>query len=100
MPSHPKERKRTDRRLTEQRNAASRNLDRMTAMGVVRVMNREDRKVALAVGRQVAGIRRGGGAIGGGIRKGGRLVYAGAGWIGRRGVRDAVGCGPAVRARP
>src|SRR6266404_3288587 len=44
MPSEPKERRRS-----EQRNAASRNLDRMSTMQVVRLMNREDRKVAAAV---------------------------------------------------
>src|SRR2546423_15040040 len=57
-----------DHRLTEQRNAASRNLDRMTAMEIVRLMNREDRKVAIAVGRELPAIARAVEAIVGGSR--------------------------------
>ena len=62
MTTQPKKRRRTERplihhrlieqRLTEQRNAASRNLDGMTAVEIVRLMNREDRKVAVGVGRE------------------------------------------------
>jgi len=100
MPSHPKERKRTDRRLTEQRNAASRNLDRMTAMGIVRLMNREDRKVAVAVGREIPAIARAVDAIVSGIRKGGRLIYVGAGSSGRMGVLDAAECPPTFGTSP
>ena len=45
-------------RRTEQRNQASQNLDRMTAREIVALMNREDRKVASAVGREVPAIAR------------------------------------------
>src|SRR5467141_2333213 len=100
MPSHPKERKRTDRRLTEQRNAASRNLDRMTAMGIVRLMNREDREVAAAVGRELTAITQAVDAIVGAIRKGGRLIYGGAGSSGRMGVLDAAECPPTFGTSP
>src|SRR5260370_360139 len=102
MPSHPKERRRT-----EQRNPASKNLDRMTAQEIVRLMNREDRKVAVAVGRELPAVGRAVDAIVGGIRKGGRLIYGGAGASGRWGgvvagggrarvgvcARLVVGCG-------
>jgi N-acetylmuramic acid 6-phosphate etherase len=100
MPSHPKERQRTDRRPTEQRNAASRNLDRMTAMEIVRLMNREDRKVAVAVGREIPAIARAVDAIVSGIRKGGRLIYVGAGSSGRMGVLDAAECPPTFGTSP
>jgi N-acetylmuramic acid 6-phosphate etherase len=100
MPSHPKDRQRTDRRLTEQRNAASRNLDRMTAMEIVRLMNREDRKVAVAVGREIPAIARAVDAIVSGIRKGGRLIYVGAGSSGRVGVLDAAECPPTFGTSP
>src|SRR6266403_764060 len=53
MPSRPK-----DHRRTEQRNPTSKNLDRMTAREIVRLMNREDRKVAIAVGREIPAIAR------------------------------------------
>src|SRR6266446_4820615 len=72
---HVQERQLTDQRLTEQRNAASRDLDRMTATEIVRLMNREDRKVAVAVGIELPAITRAVDAIVGGIRKGGRLIY-------------------------
>jgi N-acetylmuramic acid 6-phosphate etherase len=95
MPSHKK-----DRRRTEQRNAASKNLDRMTAMEIVRLMNREDRKVAVAVGRKSAAIARAVDAIVSGIRKGGRLIYVGAGSSGRMGVLDAAECPPTFGISP
>jgi N-acetylmuramic acid 6-phosphate etherase len=94
MRSYAKEGGRTEHRLTEQRNAASKNLDRMTAMEIVRLMNREDRKVATAVGREIAAIARAVDAIASGIRKGGRLIYVGAGSSGRMAVLDAAECPP------
>ena len=100
MPSSKKERRRTERRLTEQRNAASKNLDRMTAREIVRLMNREDRKVAAAVGRELPAIARAVGAIVSGIRKGGRLIYVGAGSSGRMGVLDAAECPPTFGISP
>src|SRR6266446_2431653 len=95
MPSQPK-----DRRRTEQRNPASKNLDRMTAREIVRLMNGEDRKVAVAVGRESAAIARAVDAIVGGIRKGGRLIYVGAGSSGRMGVLDAAECPPTFGTSP
>src|SRR3989449_9415201 len=79
-----------EQRLTEKRNAASRNLDRMTAAEIVRLMNREDRRVAVAVGRELPAIARAVDAIAGAIRKGGRLIYVGAGSSGRRGGVDGA----------
>src|SRR5438445_3293674 len=89
-----------DHRLTEQRNAASRNLDRMTVIEIVRLMNREDRKVAIAVGRELPAIGQAVDAIVDGIRKGGRLFYVGAGSSGRMGVLDAAECPPTFGTSP
>jgi N-acetylmuramic acid 6-phosphate etherase len=89
-----------EQRLTEKRNAASKNLDRMTAREIVRLMNREDRKVAVAVGRESASIARAVDAIVGAIRKGGRLIYVGAGTSGRMGVLDAAECPPTFGTSP
>ena len=104
MTSLPKKRRRTERqltdhlltehRLTEQRNAASKNLDRMTPVEIVRLMNREDRKVAAAVGREIPAIARAVDAIVRGMRNGGRLIYVGAGSSGRMAVLDAAECPP------
>jgi N-acetylmuramic acid 6-phosphate etherase len=83
-----------ERRRTEQRLAASKKLDRMTAAEIVRVMNREDRKVAAAVGRELPAIARAVNAIVRGTRAGGRLIYVGAGSSGRMAVLDAAECPP------
>ena len=104
MPSPAKKRVQgrqlTEQRLTEQRNAASRNLDRMTAREIVLLMNREDRRVAVAVGQELPAIARAVDAIVGGIRKGGRLIYVGAGSSGRMGVLDAAECPPTFGTSP
>src|SRR5439155_7689772 len=63
-------------------------------------MNREDRKVAIAVGRQIPWIGRAVDAIVAGIRKGGRLIYMGAGSSGRMAVLDAAECQPTFGAPP
>jgi N-acetylmuramic acid 6-phosphate etherase len=104
MTFQPKKRKRMERplrkpryrehRLTEQRNAASKNLDRMTTAEIVRLMNREDRKVAVAVGRELPAIVRAVDAIVWGMRNAGRLIYVGAGSSGRMAVLDAAECPP------
>src|ERR1041385_5234538 len=86
--------KHKERRITEQRNPASRNLDRMTAREIVELINREDRKVALAVRKEIPPIARAVEAIVAGIRKGGRLIYLGAGSSGRMAVLDAAECQP------
>ena len=95
MPTQPKE-----RRCSEQRNAASKNLDRMSAMQIVRLMNREDRKVAAAVGRALPAIARAVDAIIMAIRSGGRLIYVGAGSSGRTAVLDAAECPPTFGTSP
>src|SRR5215472_5208177 len=87
-------------KLTERRNPASRNLDRMTAREMVELMNREDRKVALAVGREIPAIARAVHATVAGIQKGGRLIYVGAGSSGRMAVLDAAECQPTFGTPP
>lgn len=87
-------------RLTEQRNPASKKLDQMTAREIVRLMNREDRKVAMAVGRKLTEIARAVEVIVAAMRKGGRLIYVGAGSSGRMGVLDAAECPPTFGTSP
>jgi N-acetylmuramic acid 6-phosphate etherase len=100
MPSQSRKHGRTERRGTERRNAASKNLDRMTATEIVRLMNREDGMVAIAVGKEIPAIARAVDAIVGAIRKGGRLIYVGAGTSGRMGVLDAAECPPTFGTSP
>ncbi|MGC2287091.1 MAG: N-acetylmuramic acid 6-phosphate etherase [Candidatus Acidiferrum sp.] len=89
MPSRTSSRK-EDQRRTEQRLPASKNLDHMTTAEIVRLMNREDRKVAEAVERVLPEIARGADAIVAAMRAGGRLIYIGAGSSGRMAVLDAA----------
>ena len=66
----------------------------MTSLQIVRLMNREDRKVAVAVGQQLPSIARAVDAIVDSIQSGGRLIYVGAGSSGRLGILDAAECAP------
>ena len=100
MPSRNMARNLHPRRITEQRNAASRNLDRMSSLEIIRLMNREDRKVALAVGRAVPAIARAVDEIVARMTVGGRLIYVGAGSSGRIGVLDASECPPTFGVSP
>jgi len=72
----------------------------MTAREIVALMNREDRKVAIAVGKEIPAIARAVDAIVAGIRKGGRLIYVGAGSSGRMAVLDAAECQPTFGTPP
>src|ERR1700722_5328951 len=83
-----------EKRRTEQRLTASKKLDRMTAVEIVRLMNREDRKVAEAVGRELPAIAGAVDSIVAARRLGGRLIYVGAGSSGRMAVLDAAECPP------
>jgi N-acetylmuramic acid 6-phosphate etherase len=80
--------------------AASKNLDRMTAAEIVRLMNREDRKVAAAVGRELSAIERAVETIVAAMQRGGRLIYVGAGSSGRMAVLDAAECPPTFGISP
>ncbi len=100
MASRHKLKREKEHRLTEQRNPASKNLDRMTALQIVRLMNREDHKVAAAVARELPAIARAVDAIFAKMSSGGRLIYVGAGSSGRIAVLDASECPPTFGTRP
>jgi N-acetylmuramic acid 6-phosphate etherase len=85
---------------TEARNPASMNLDELTPLEFVRLMNAEDARVAPAVATQAEAIARAVDVIAGRLRQGGRLIYAGAGTSGRLGVLDATECPPTFSAPP
>ncbi len=79
---------------TEQRNPASVNIDLMDSMGIVKVINEEDHRVADAIQQALPQIAEAVDAIVERLREGGRLVYVGAGTSGRLGVLDAAECIP------
>jgi N-acetylmuramic acid 6-phosphate etherase len=89
-----------ERRRTEHRNPASRRLDRLSTNAILRLMNREDRKVAVSVGHEIRSIARAVDAIVSSIRNGGRLIYVGAGTSGRLAVLDAAECPPTFGVSP
>jgi N-acetylmuramic acid 6-phosphate etherase len=89
-----------DHLLTEARNPASTNLDELTPLELVHLMNAEDAQIAAAVATQVEAIARGIEVIAARLQGGGRLVYIGAGTSGRLGVLDASECPPTFNAPP
>ena len=80
--------------ITETRNPASVEIDQLSTLEMLRVINQEDQQVALAVSQLLPEITRAVDAIAAAFGKGGRLVYIGAGTSGRLGILDASECPP------
>ncbi|HSW28724.1 MAG TPA: N-acetylmuramic acid 6-phosphate etherase [Longimicrobiales bacterium] len=89
-----------DPRLTEQRNPRSRDIDRMSPLQIVELMNDEDRGIAEAVGKVAPAVARAMEIAEDAFRRGGRLIYVGAGTSGRLGVLDASEMPPTYRTDP
>jgi N-acetylmuramic acid 6-phosphate etherase len=85
---------------TEQRNPRTRGLDSKSTLQILRILNREDQQVALAVRRELPQIAHAVDAIVEKLRAGGRLFYVGAGTSGRLGVLDAAECPPTFGTAP
>lgn len=86
--------------VTEQPNPASEHIDQLPTGELLRVINREDQQVALAVASEIPTITRAVEAILERFQHGGRLFYIGAGTSGRLGVLDAAECPPTFGIRP
>jgi N-acetylmuramic acid 6-phosphate etherase len=86
--------------ITEQPNRASAGLDRKSALGIARVINSEDAKVAIAVHRALPNIGRAIEWIADAFRAGGRLIYIGTGTSGRIAALDATECPPTFNTDP
>ena len=80
--------------ITESRNPVSQNIDELSTEAMLRVINDEDKKVALAVEAIVPQIAQVTEAIAHAFSQGGRLIYCGAGTSGRLGILDASECPP------
>ncbi|MBM6615914.1 N-acetylmuramic acid 6-phosphate etherase [Desemzia sp. RIT804] len=89
-----------DKLTTETRNHGTMNLDELSTKEVVQLMNEEDKKVAYAVEKELAAISKVAEAIVESFKKGGRLIYMGAGTSGRLGVLDAAECVPTFSVDP
>lgn len=86
--------------VTEQPNLTSAEIDTLSAIEIVELMNAEDQKVATAVALESNSIATAVDAIAARIAKGGRLIYLGAGTSGRLGVLDASECPPTFNTPP
>ncbi len=89
-----------DDRLTEQRNPRSEAIDRRSSLEIVRIINEEDRSVAHAVRSEAAAIAEAVDLAVASFRRGGRLIYVGAGTSGRLGVLDATEMPPTYGTDP
>ena len=79
---------------TETRNSASENLDCMSSLEIVTLMNSEDSKIAPAVREQLPQIAKAVDLCVHAVENGGRIVYMGAGTSGRLAAIDAAECPP------
>jgi N-acetylmuramic acid 6-phosphate etherase len=89
-----------DHLLTESRNPHSESIDALSPLEIVRLMNAEDAKVVEAVGAESESIARAIEWAADRFRRGGRLIYVGAGTSGRLGVLDAAECPPTFSTPP
>ncbi|WP_372881557.1 N-acetylmuramic acid 6-phosphate etherase [Psychromonas sp.] len=80
--------------ITESRNSASSNIDMLSTFEMLKVINNEDKKVALAVEAALPEIAQAVDLISAAFQKNGRLIYCGAGTSGRLGILDASECPP------
>lgn len=85
---------------TESQNPASTQIDRLSTIDMLRVINAADREVAGSVAQVIPDIARAVDAIVDRLERGGRLFYTGAGTSGRLGVLDASECPPTFNVPP
>ncbi|WP_305369361.1 N-acetylmuramic acid 6-phosphate etherase [Photobacterium leiognathi] len=86
--------------VTESRNVASENIDMLSTIDMLKVINQEDQKVALAVEAIIPEIAKVVDLIAEAFQSGGRLIYTGAGTSGRLGILDASECPPTYGSDP
>ncbi|MGQ2376477.1 N-acetylmuramic acid 6-phosphate etherase [Companilactobacillus zhachilii] len=85
---------------TEGRNPETTDLDEMSPLEIVSVMNQEDEKVPAAIKPELPKIAQAVEKISASFKQGGRLFYVGAGTSGRLGVLDAAECVPTFGTDP
>jgi N-acetylmuramic acid 6-phosphate etherase len=85
---------------TEAINPASLNIDKLPAAGIVDLMLNEDRKALIAVQKERDRIAVGADLIAKSLRKGGRVVFVGAGTSGRLGVLESAEMPPTFGTDP
>lgn len=85
---------------TEQRNKATQGIDLADPLEIARLINEEDKKVALQVEKKLDRIAEAIEVVHRALTEKGRLIYAGAGTSGRLGALDAAECPPTFGSQP
>lgn len=86
--------------LTEQRNQRSMNINGKSVRDILKIINTEDKKVAAAVEKEIPHIAQAVDLVVDALKRGGRLIYVGAGTSGRLGILDATECPPTYGTHP
>lgn len=86
--------------VTEKRNMHSMKLDEMSTFEIISLMNEEHKNVIKAVKNELPSIKKIIDQCIKVIKKGGRIIYVGAGTSGRIGLLDAVECPPTFGMDP
>lgn len=86
--------------VTEGRNPDTMDIDMLETKEMLKRINNEDKKVPLAVEKEIPNIAKAVDVIAQRLREGGRLFYIGAGTSGRLGVLDASECPPTYGVDP
>ena len=79
---------------TEGRNPNTMNIDKVSTLEAMRMMNEENKRVPEAIDTQLEQIAAAVDIIAAAMERGGHLIYVGAGTSGRLGVVDAAECPP------
>ena len=79
---------------TETNNEVTVNIDRVSTLEMVKLINEQDKQAAFAVEEELEVVAKAIDYIAEGFKKSGRLIYFGAGTSGRLGVLDASECPP------
>lgn len=85
---------------TEARNEATKKIDQVSTLEMVTLINQEDQKVAQAIEKVLPQIAVAIDAAAERFKKGGRLIYCGAGTSGRLGALDAIELTPTYSVSP
>jgi N-acetylmuramic acid 6-phosphate etherase len=86
--------------LTEQENPRTARISSLPTEQILRLINEEDARVALAVASAIPEVTKAVDAIAERLRQNGRLFYIGTGTSGRLGVLDAAECPPTFGVSP
>ena len=86
--------------VTESQNENTKNIDAASAEEILTLINREDQCVPFVVEKEISYLAKAVELVVSAFKKGGRLLYIGAGTSGRLGVLDASECPPTFGSDP